>query len=120
MIAHVCSLDPKEFVHTFGDLHIYLNHLEHVKEQLLRGPFSLPTSKLNRKLPSIDDFRWEDFEIIGYEHGPTIKLLLWYHKYFDSITCNTVAKIGHSCHCRKGRKWSIGKTTIFFGIYRKK
>jgi thymidylate synthase len=73
MVAHVCGLYPKEFVHTFGDLHIYLNHLEQVKEQLSREPFPLPTLKLNKKVPSMDDFRSEDFEIVGSEYGPTLK-----------------------------------------------
>ncbi|MDR1173445.1 MAG: thymidylate synthase [Puniceicoccales bacterium] len=73
MVAHVCNLHPKEFVHTFGDLHIYTNHLEQVKEQLTRKPFPLPTLKFSRQVPSIDDFKYEDFEIVGYEHGPAIK-----------------------------------------------
>ncbi|MDR2603640.1 MAG: thymidylate synthase [Puniceicoccales bacterium] len=73
MVAHVCNLHPKEFVHTFGDLHIYINHVEQVKEQLSRKPLPLPTLKLNRQVSSIDDFKYEDFEIVGYEHGPAIK-----------------------------------------------
>ncbi|MDR2778796.1 MAG: thymidylate synthase [Puniceicoccales bacterium] len=73
MVAYVCNLHPKEFVHTFGDLHIYTNHLEQVEEQLSRKPLSLPTLRLTRPVHSIDDFKYEDFEIVGYEHCPAIK-----------------------------------------------
>jgi thymidylate synthase len=73
MVAHICDLHPKEFVHTFGDLHIYTNHVEQVKEQLSRKPLPLPALKLNRQVSSIDDFKYEDFEIVGYEHCPAIK-----------------------------------------------
>ncbi|MDR1432856.1 MAG: thymidylate synthase [Puniceicoccales bacterium] len=73
MVAHVCGLYPKEFIHTFGDLHIYANHVDQVREQLARKPLPLPTLKINGKVATIDDFRYENFEIIGYEHCPAIK-----------------------------------------------
>lgn len=73
MIAQVCGLQPGEFVHTFGDLHIYLNHLEQVREQLAREPKALPTLRLNPAVTSIDDFRFEDIEILQYDPFPAIK-----------------------------------------------
>jgi thymidylate synthase len=73
MVAHVCGLFPKEFVHTFGDLHIYTNHVEQVREQLSRKTLALPTVKIKRVVTSMDDFRYEDFEVVGYEHCPAIK-----------------------------------------------
>ncbi|MDR1413862.1 MAG: thymidylate synthase [Puniceicoccales bacterium] len=73
MVAHVCGLYPKEFVHTFGDLHIYSNHLDQVREQLTREPLPPPTLKLRRKVTAIDDFAYEDFEITDYQHHPAIK-----------------------------------------------
>jgi len=73
MIAQVCGLQPGEFVHTFGDAHLYLNHLEQVDEQLSRKPLSLPVMKINRDVDCIFDFKYEDFELIGYESHPAIK-----------------------------------------------
>ncbi len=73
MVAQVCDLKPGEFVHTFGDLHIYLNHLEQVKLQLSREPRPLPTMHLNPERRAITDFVFEDFELRGYDPHPGIK-----------------------------------------------
>ncbi|MES9936267.1 MAG: thymidylate synthase [Sedimenticola sp.] len=73
MIAQVTGLEPGEFVHTFGDAHLYLNHLEQVETQLSREPLPLPTMKLNPDVKSVFDFRYEDFELVGYEAHPHIK-----------------------------------------------
>ena len=72
MIAHVCDLEPGEFVHTIGDAHLYLNHLEQAHEQISRQPMRLPTLKLNPEISNIDDFTADDIEIDGYEHHPHI------------------------------------------------
>ncbi len=73
MFAQVCALKPGEFVHTFGDLHLYSNHLEQTKLQLTREPKALPTMKLNPAVTSIHDFKFEDFELVGYDPHPGIK-----------------------------------------------
>ncbi len=73
MIAQVCGLKPGTFVHTFGDLHLYANHLEQAKLQLGREPRPLPQMKLNPAVKSIHDFDYEDFELLGYEPHPGIK-----------------------------------------------
>ena len=73
MIAHVCDLKCGEFVHTFGDAHIYINHIDQVQLQLTRKPKPLPILKINRKVKSIFDFRFDDFEILNYEAHPHIK-----------------------------------------------
>ena len=73
MIAQVCGLEAGEFVHTLGDTHLYLNHLEQVDEQLSREPRPLPTMKLNPEVKSVFDFRYEDFTLEGYDPHPTIK-----------------------------------------------
>lgn len=73
MVAHVCDLEIGEFVHTFGDVHIYKNHLEQVKTQLKREPKKWPTMKIKRKVDSIFDFKYEDFELQNYECHPAIK-----------------------------------------------
>ncbi|WP_088103999.1 thymidylate synthase [Halalkalibacter urbisdiaboli] len=73
MIAQVTDLEPGDFVHTFGDTHIYLNHLEQVKLQLTREPRSLPKVKINREVSSIFDFTYEDFELVDYDPHPHIK-----------------------------------------------
>ncbi len=73
MVAQVCDLAPGDFVHTLGDAHLYSNHLEQVDEQLSRKPFPLPQMKINQDVKSIFDFKFEDFELIGYEAHPHIK-----------------------------------------------
>src|SRR5690242_17243389 len=73
MIAQVCDLEPGEFVHTFGDVHIYNNHMEQVKLQLSRTPFPLPTMKLNPAVKNIFDFTFEDFTLENYQSHPAIK-----------------------------------------------
>ncbi len=73
MIAQVTGLEPGDFVHTFGDAHLYSNHLEQVETQLARAPLPLPTMKLNPEVKSLFDFRYEDFELVGYEAHPHIK-----------------------------------------------
>ena len=73
MIAQVCDLEPGEFVHTFGDVHIYNNHLEQVKLQLSRDPFPLPAMKLNPAVKNIFDFQFEDFTLENYQSHPAIK-----------------------------------------------
>lgn len=73
MIAQVTGLKLGEFVHTFGDVHLYTNHIEQAKTQLSRAPFSLPCMLLNPDVRNIDDFRYEDFVLSGYECHPAIK-----------------------------------------------
>jgi thymidylate synthase len=73
MVAQVCGLKSGEFVHTFGDLHLYVNHVEQAKLQLSRAPRPLPQMKLNPAVKKIDDFKFEDFELVGYEPHPAIK-----------------------------------------------
>ncbi|MBP9773653.1 MAG: thymidylate synthase [Candidatus Peribacteraceae bacterium] len=73
MIAQVCGLQVGDFVHTLGDAHLYLNHLEQAKLQLSRETRPLPTLKLNSSRTSIFDFQFEDFEIVGYDPHPGIK-----------------------------------------------
>lgn len=72
MMAQVCDLEPGEFVHTLGDAHIYLNHMEQVKLQLTREPFPLPQMKINPDVKNIFDFKFEDFELVGYQSHPHI------------------------------------------------
>ena len=73
MIAQVCELEAGEFVHTFGDLHLYSNHFEQAKLQLTREPRSLPVMKLNPAVKNIHDFKFEDFTLEGYDPHPAIK-----------------------------------------------
>jgi thymidylate synthase len=73
MMAQVTGLEPGDFVHTLGDAHLYLNHLEQAQLQLSREPYPLPQMKLNPAVTSLFDFRFEDFELVGYEHHPHIK-----------------------------------------------
>ena len=73
MIARECGLEPGEFIHTLGDAHLYLNHLEQAAEQLSREPRLLPKMKLNPNVTSVFDYTYEDFELEGYDPHPTIK-----------------------------------------------
>lgn len=73
MIAQVCNLEPGEFIHTFGDVHLYNNHIEQAKLQLSRTPYPLPQMKLNPGVKSIFDFTFEDFTLENYQHHPAIK-----------------------------------------------
>ena len=73
MLAQVCGLEPGEFIHTTGDTHLYLNHLEQADLQLSREPRPLPTMKLNPAVKSIFDIKYEDFELVGYDPWPAIK-----------------------------------------------
>ena len=73
MIAQVCGLRTGEFVHTFGDTHLYLNHLEQAREQLARTPRRLPVMRLNPAVNSLFDFKYEDFALEGYDPHPAIK-----------------------------------------------
>src|SRR6187397_124754 len=73
MIAQVCDLEPGEFIHTFGDVHIYNNHLEQVQLQLSRQPLPLPAMKLNPEVKNIFDFKFEDFTLENYQSHPAIK-----------------------------------------------
>jgi thymidylate synthase len=73
MVAQVCNLRAGEFVHTFGDLHLYNNHIEQAQLQLTRQPFPLPKLKINPEVNSIFDFQYNDFELIDYQSHPHIK-----------------------------------------------
>ncbi|MBO7597940.1 MAG: thymidylate synthase [Bacteroidales bacterium] len=73
MVAQVCGLKPGDFVHTIGDAHIYLNHIEQVKLQLSRTPYPLPTMKINPEVKDIFSFKYEDFTLENYQCHPTIK-----------------------------------------------
>ncbi len=73
MVAQVTGLKPGDFVHTFGDAHIYNNHLDQVRLQLTREPFPLPQMKINPEVKSIFDFKFEDFELLNYQSHPHIK-----------------------------------------------
>ncbi|HLA01154.1 MAG TPA: thymidylate synthase [Aestuariivirga sp.] len=72
MMAHVTGLKAGEFIHTLGDAHIYLNHLEQIDEQLSRTPYALPRLVMKREVKAIDEFRYEDFEIVNYQTHPHI------------------------------------------------
>ena len=72
MIAHVTHLDVGEFVHTFGDVHVYKNHLDQARMQIQRDPLPLPTMEINRQVNSIFDFKYEDFELKNYQSHPHI------------------------------------------------
>ena len=73
MVAQVCGLRPGEFIHTTGDTHLYLNHLEQARLQLTREPRPLPVMKINPDVKNIFDFQYEDFELVGYDPHPHIK-----------------------------------------------
>jgi thymidylate synthase len=73
MVAQVCDLKPGDFVHTFGDAHLYLNHIEQANLQLSREPYSLPQMKINPAVKSIFEFHYDDFVLVGYQAHPHIK-----------------------------------------------
>lgn len=73
MVAQVCGYEAREFIHTFGDLHLYLNHLDQTREQLSRDPRPLPSMWINPDVREIDGFKYEDFELRGYDPHPHIK-----------------------------------------------
>jgi thymidylate synthase len=73
MVAQVCGLKPGDFIHTFGDLHIYENHLDQVREQLSREFRPLPLMRINPSIRDIHAFRYEDFQLVGYDPHPAIK-----------------------------------------------
>ena len=73
MVAQVCGLQPGEFIHTFGDVHIYNNHMEQVELQLSRRPYPLPTMRINPAAKDIFDFKFEDFNLENYQSHPAIK-----------------------------------------------
>lgn len=73
MMAQVCGLEPGEFIHTLGDTHLYLNHIEQVEEQLSHAPRTLPVMRINPAVKSVFDFRYEDFTLEGYDPWPAIR-----------------------------------------------
>jgi len=73
MVAQVCGLNPGEFVHTFGDHHLYNNHIQQARLQLTRQPYPQPKMEINPEVNSIFDFQYEDFELVDYKHHPHIK-----------------------------------------------
>ena len=73
MLAQVCGLKPGEFIHSLGDAHLYLNHLEQAREQLRREPFPLPSMRINPEVTDLFAFRLEDFELVNYRAHPHIK-----------------------------------------------
>ena len=73
MVAQVTGLKPGDFVHTLGDAHIYLNHVDQCNLQLSRKPFPLPAMKINPDVKNIFDFKFDDFELVGYQSHPHIK-----------------------------------------------
>lgn len=74
MIAHVCDMEPGEFIHTLGDAHVYKDHIEALNEQISREPRSFPKLIIKRKVTDIDDFKYEDFEIVDYKPHPKIAM----------------------------------------------
>jgi thymidylate synthase len=72
MVAQVTGLAPGDFVHTLGDTHLYLNHLDQAREQLVRAPRPLPAMRLNPSVTDLFAFRYEDFELTGYDPHPRI------------------------------------------------
>ncbi|MGI8581526.1 MAG: thymidylate synthase [Chitinophagaceae bacterium] len=73
MMAQVCDLEPGEFIHSFGDVHLYSNHFEQAELQLTRTPFPLPQMKINPEVKNIFDFMFDDFELLNYQSHPAIK-----------------------------------------------
>ena len=73
MVAQVCDLEAGDFVHTFGDLHLYNNHIDQARIQLAREPYPLPRMEINPQIKSIFDFKYEDFRLVDYQSHPHIK-----------------------------------------------
>ena len=73
MVAQVCGFEPGEFVHTFGDAHIYSNHEDQIREQLSRSTFELPSMKINPEIDDLFAFKYADFELVDYQAHPHIK-----------------------------------------------
>jgi thymidylate synthase len=73
MVAQVCDLEAGHFVHTFGDLHLYNNHIDQARIQLAREPYPLPRMEINPQIKSIFDFKYEDFRLVDYQSHPHIK-----------------------------------------------
>jgi thymidylate synthase len=73
MVAHVCGFELGEFIHTSGDCHVYKNHFEQCKLQLTREPRLLPKMIINKEVDNIFDFKYDDFELVGYDPHPHIK-----------------------------------------------
>ena len=73
MVAQVCDLEPGDFVHTFGDVHLYLNHVDQAHEQLSRAPRTLPTMRINPNVKDLFAFSGDDFELMNYDPHPHIK-----------------------------------------------
>jgi len=76
MIAHVCGLKVGDFVHVIGDAHVYVNHVDALKEQMDRAPFAPPALRIKRAVASIDDFTFDDFDLVGYRCHPNIKMTM--------------------------------------------
>lgn len=74
IVAQVCDCIPGEFIYTLGDAHIYKNHIEQLKEQILRTPYSFPTLLINKNIKNIDKFNYDDFKLVDYEHHPKLEL----------------------------------------------
>lgn len=87
MIAQVTGLKPGDFVHTIGDAHVYLNHIEPLKQQIVRTPKTFPSLRIKRAVNNIEDFVFDDFEIIGYNPHPTIKMemAVWILFFFNLV-----------------------------------
>jgi len=81
MVAKICGLEPGEFVHTFGDCHIYLDHIDQINLQLSREPKALPKMIIHGDAKNIEDFKYEDFELVDYDPHPAIKgkVSVWFH-----------------------------------------
>jgi thymidylate synthase len=73
MLAHVTSLEAGEFIHTFGDVHIYVNHVDQVKEQLGRTPYPLPKLRIDAGVKDLDSLEYKQIELVGYQFHPSIK-----------------------------------------------
>lgn len=73
MVAQVCDMEPHEFIHTFGDVHLYKNHIDQAKLQITRTPYPLPTMKINSEVNDIFSFKYEDFTLENYQYHPAIK-----------------------------------------------